>query len=442
MHVLFATMQFGRGYGQGAERYLRLLADGLAARGHAVTVLAGDPEQRGPALPLGAELESAPRTLAYPTLGWMALQGLPPATLAPLLRELRPDVVHLVNPGHVGAGLLETCQSLGIPSVVTVVDFWWLCPKHTLWHSAQRNCAGEVSWRECLACIAAEREQSWRRLLSFVPGVRTVVLPLLYQARWAARGVPAAERRRWRRRREWLIQELNRAAAVIVLSQTAERILGRRLHAPQVTRITNGLEPHWFAASAPAAPGAPRSIVVGFAGALAPHKGPHVLIEAARRLNWSDLRLRLAGRFGDARYEQSLRRMSAGLAVEFVGALAAERMPEFLRSLDVLVVPSLWLENVPMIVLEAHASGTAALVSDVDGIGEIVPDGAARFQAGSAGDLARCLSEWRGGRLPARVPRVPTADEMVMQTLAVYQRVRAAASGAAGSAVRSAPLGD
>ncbi len=445
MHVLFATMQFGRGYGQGAERYLRLLAEGLSALGHQATVLAGDPEQRGASLPLGAPVEGRPRTLAYPSQGWMAIQGLPPATLVPLLRELRPDLVHVVNPGHIGLGLLEAGQVAGIPVVVTVVDFWWLCPKHTLWHSSGRNCTGDVSWRECLACIAAEREQSWRQVLARLPGVRTTVLPVLYQARWASRGVRADERRRWRRRREWVLGELNRAAAVIVLSRTAEQVLGPALRGPRVARITNGLEPHWFEPTNEARPAVATGeggTTIGFAGALAPHKGPHVLLEAARRLDWPRLKLRLAGRFSDAIYEQALRRLGDRRSVDFVGALPARQMPEFLRRLDVLVVPSLWLENVPMIVLEAQACGTPVLVSDVGGIREIVKDPMARFRAGSAEDLARCLEAWRASGGASVRPRVPTVDEMVAHTLAVYQEVVAAsASGSESRAVRSSPRG-
>src|SRR5262249_39571159 len=100
MRILFATMQFGRGYSQGTERYLSILAAGLGERGHEAIVLAGDPEGRdardGQAVRrLGERIADEPLTLACPTHTWMAVEGTPAAEFVGLLRELRPDVLHV-----------------------------------------------------------------------------------------------------------------------------------------------------------------------------------------------------------------------------------------------------------------------------------------------------------------------------------------------------------
>jgi len=99
-------MQYGRGYGQGTERYIIMMADGLRERGHDVAVLGGDPEHRGPELPLGQPLDGEPEVLYYPTHGWTSVHGVPPADLKPIIERESPDIIHVVNPGHIGIGLM------------------------------------------------------------------------------------------------------------------------------------------------------------------------------------------------------------------------------------------------------------------------------------------------------------------------------------------------
>jgi glycosyltransferase involved in cell wall biosynthesis len=47
-------------------------------------------------------------------------------------------------------------------------------------------------------------------------------------------------------------------------------------------------------------------------------------------------------------------------------------VPTFLSKIDVLAVPSQWLETGPLVLLEAFAAGTPVIGSDLGGIGELV----------------------------------------------------------------------
>lgn len=440
MRVLLATMQFGRGYSQGTERYLSILSDGLARRGHEVVVLAGDPERRGARAALGASVQDCPRTLHLPTGGWMTVVGTPPRRLLPLLEAERPDVVHVANPAHIGVGVARAAWRFGLPVVLTIMDYWWLCPKHTLRHYRRGTCDGRVPWYECVPCISSERDEGLHRLHR-APGLARTLLPVLYLSRWTLSGTPPAESLRWIRRRSILESCLGNAAAIICPSLAAERRIASRVRAGQVHRVPYGLEPHWFAAgdAARAArnhgarPRSPEQLTIGYAGALAAHKGVHVLLEAIAHLGWRRTRIRIAGGGDDARYLGRLAALAETLNVEFAGRLSPAQMPEFLTGLDCLVLPSLWPENLPIVALEALACGTPVLASRVDGVAEVVPE-AGQFEPGSPADLAvhleRCI------RQPpdlARLSRtVCTADEMVDQTLQVYE-----AACAAGPAVGS-----
>lgn len=438
MKILFATMQFARGYGQGTERYVALLCEGLAARGHDVVVAAGDPERRGPRLKLGALTQDTPRTLFVPTRGWNAVRGLPPAAWRPLLQRERPDVVHVVNPAHIGGGVAEAALELGLPLVITIVDFWWLCPKHTLQHFERGVCDANVTWPECLRCLAATDARPLVRGVAALPGLRSVALPVLYAGKAMLRGTPVDELRRWTRRQEYALDLLDRAAIVIFLSAGGRTLLAPRLKKARSTTILVGLDPRWRAGARPpidSTPRRPQDVTLGFVGALAEHKGPHLLLAALHQLGWRETRVLVAGGGTDARYEHRLRELARGLNVTLLGRVPTGEMPALLAGLDLLVVPSTWPENLPQTVLEALATRTPVIASDVAGISEVIGDPRLLFEVGSVAALAACLRDWCAAPRAAESPiPLPTRDEMVEATLDVYERARAV--GAAGRADR------
>ena len=75
-------------------------------------------------------------------------------------------------------------------------------------------------------------------------------------------------------------------------------------------------------------------------------------------------------------------RRAAALAlserVEFVGSLPRAQALERLRSVDVLLMPSLW-EGMPLAALEAMAMGVPVVASAVGGLKEIIEDGRSGF---------------------------------------------------------------
>src|SRR5690606_14305387 len=113
--------------------------------------------------------------------------------------------------------------------------------------------------------------------------------------------------------------------------------------------IPYGLPPMWFRTPRARQPGSvePDALTIGYAGALLPHKGVHVLLEAICRLGWRQTRVLVAGTSSDTQYQQELQRAASGLDVTFTGPIPAAKMPEFLGGLDLLVLPSLWAENLP-----------------------------------------------------------------------------------------------
>jgi glycosyltransferase involved in cell wall biosynthesis len=116
-----------------------------------------------------------------------------------------------------------------------------------------------------------------------------------------------------------------------------------------------------------------------------------------------DLRVLIYGREADsADYAMGLRDLARGdRRVEFLGTFPNDQIGQILAQMDVLVVPSVWLENTPLVVYSAQAAGCPIIASDVGGISEVVTheDNGLLFPAGDPRQLALNLA--RVARDPA-----------------------------------------
>ena len=109
------------------------------------------------------------------------------------------------------------------------------------------------------------------------------------------------------------------------------------------------------------------AFVIGYLARICPEKGIHLLVEAfhklKKKLNSDKIHLKIAGYLGkkDQPYFQSLEKQIAdwGLkgAVEYIGEVDRLSKIIFLNSLDVLSVPTVYVESKGLSILEAMANG-------------------------------------------------------------------------------------
>jgi glycosyltransferase involved in cell wall biosynthesis len=99
---------------------------------------------------------------------------------------------------------------------------------------------------------------------------------------------------------------------------------------------------------------------------------------------------------GDGPEREALEAMRVP-AVRFTGPVEHQAVLKTLRSVRALVLPSLWFEGEPMIVVEALAAGTPVLASDVGGIPELLGHGSGGWltKAGDVDAWRRSLQDLR-----------------------------------------------
>lgn len=223
--------------------------------------------------------------------------------------------------------------------------------------------------RRIVEATSAEKVVFWNRLptLNWVRACRRAGTQIIYYD----------HSRAWELNRS-TAAPLHHADSAITVSAAGQRILQERLGFPgPVAVVPNGVRFPPVTAPPPPEPDGP--LRLGFAGRLVDKKGVPVLLQAVKRLREQgvDFTLTVAG---DGPAEKPLKRLTRCLClserVVFLGEVTD--MPNFYRSIDVLVMPSLE-EPFGLTSVEAATHGVPVIVSRVDGLVGTIVEGETGF---------------------------------------------------------------
>jgi glycosyltransferase involved in cell wall biosynthesis len=400
VRITFVVHQFPPRYFTGTEQYALAVGRELQRRGHDVDVFALDPafgEATGPWRESREVVQGLPvrRVNFWMMLGpdWARLEYRHPLMaekFAAHLRERDPDVVHCFHLRHVGGDLIDRAVEQECPVVVSLTDFWFLCPRVILMRSDGSACEGPPEGgRGCLPCHAPELAQQLRehpagseieRLAAATHGGS--------KAGWDLLSKVATHYERW----PYLRRRLMAADAVIAPTRFLRDVFVHNgVREDRIVHRGYGID---AAGLVPAAGRPERPLTFGFLGTYAPHKAPHVLVEAMLRVR-GECRVILRGRETDFPDYAGplLEKARADRRIAVSPAYERAELASVLAGLDVLVVPSTWHENSPFVVLEARAAGLPVLASRFGGLVEVVRhevDGEL-FPPGDAEALARAM---------------------------------------------------
>jgi glycosyltransferase involved in cell wall biosynthesis len=170
---------------------------------------------------------------------------------------------------------------------------------------------------------------------------------------------------------------------------------------------------------------------IGFVGRFTGVKGPHVLVDAVRRLPEDvAVEVQLYGMAQSAQDRQYLNEMKQRalneVRIQFCGPMTAENRVEAFAGFDVLAVPSIWFETGPFTVLEAFAAGIPVLGSNHGGIAERVEHGKSGVLVppGDVGAWREALhhvhEKHRDGDWTWNLPEVRPIREIVNEMEVIY----------------------
>ncbi len=124
-----------------------------------------------------------------------------------------------------------------------------------------------------------------------------------------------------------------------------------------------------------------------FVGRLSPEKGIEMLLQAWERIP-NGVPLRIVGDGSQRECVVQAAERSPGIA--WFGQRPASEVFGMIRNAQVLVLPSVWYEGFPMVMVEAFAAGTPVMGAKIGAMTELIEDGRTGilFTPGDADDLA------------------------------------------------------
>lgn len=450
MKIVLPVHHFPPTYNAGAELYTLRLARRLHALGHQVAVVCVEAIDRGNALELQAEHKSE-NGIGVWRLS-MNLFRSPERTRwdydNPLLRDWfdqyfaleAPDLVHLQAGYLLGIAPLEAAAAAGIPTVLTLHDYWYLCPRITLLRGDGNLC--QTIPDDPAGCAWCSRLSS--------RGIRIADRASGGLLGSAARSTTLRlESQELARRRAVLEEALAKPQLVIAPSRFLAQRFAPHIAPERLLVARYGLDLAAFQQLQPRP--ADQTLRIGFIGQVAPHKGVHLLVEAFRQLetHGRSLELHVYGGLDPLPAYVARLRSIAGddPRVHFHGRVPNTEAPSILKRLDAAVTPSTWYENSPLSIMEAHAAGTPVITAALGGMAELVHDGidGLHFVANDATDLARKLQRLVDEpellpRLRAGIGAPRTVDEEVDELLGSYERIMRAYPAARQAPELETPL--
>jgi glycosyltransferase involved in cell wall biosynthesis len=318
----------------GAEIFVRRLTECLSESGDSVEVIRAASESNQEVETCnGIDVYSAPVNNLYlpftehrspPIRGiWHAMEDWQKtaSTVTERIKTFKPDILHSNNLSGLTTAVWKAARDLQIPVLHTLHDYYLTCPR------CSRFSSGRACDHTCMSCaLLTVNRRKATKYLNGVVGVSQRILDI-------------------------------------------HTGLGLFANTPLRTVIRHA------SALAPVTPVSARRngpLALGFIGRLTEEKGIYNLVRAIAKLPQDSVRLVIGGH-ASAPVQKRLRALAPKARIDFLGFVAPEL---FYQQIDIVVIPPIWEEPGPIVVVDAQAARKPFLGTPFGGIPEAVAAGA------------------------------------------------------------------
>lgn len=311
------------------------------------------------------------------------------ALLSNVLTHVRPDVVHVHELAGLPSSVLDIVREAGVPTVMTLQDYFALCPAFKLYDATGQVCTRHQVGAECVATLAREdrspalmadatlryslQQSAWLKRLPRQEGAVSRITEAL--AAVGRRRRRFAQPDAYQRRRDVNVARLNRVDRLVAMSSRVRELyvqLGvepNRIVTDQLTLAhIEHLKPRRSVEHRPV-------VFATLGGGESEAKGARVLLDAAAMLAdlaaSGRLRVILFGYVAPAFAE-----LAANIeGVDLGGSYTPRDQDERLAEVDVGIVPSVWEEAYGYAGIELLAMGIPVIANAIGGMVDYVIEG-------------------------------------------------------------------
>lgn len=374
MKILYVVHQFYPRFSSGTERFVLNLASSLQRDGHFAEVVTYDFFNSEP---FHSRDQLSAKKYNHKNIPVMAVRHrkmpidvntscedaeVHRFALEFLRENQNFDLLHCAHPMRL-TSFVTAARELNVPYIVTLTDFWLMCPKIFLQTSEGGLCTGPECGQVC-SRLCAELPSN------FVRDRLRIARDILFGAE-----------------------------AVVSPSHFVAALFKKEFPELKVSLIRHGMDSRSLNQNTRTYQKGDR-VLFGYTGGFAPHKGVHLLLNAFRNLPAENARLKLYGGIShEMEYAQKLLKIAQeDKRVEFCNTYKPAEVGEILQGIDVLVVPSLVYESYSLSLHEALACNIPVIASNIGAALEEISDSCSgfTFRAGDECDLKNKMGSIAG----------------------------------------------
>ena len=291
---------------------------------------------------------------------------------AQLVDEFKPDVAHIGHLNHLSTGIVDVLYEKKIPVVYTLHDYWLMCPRGQF---LQRNFDGKNLYAVCYkqdnhkcatTCYSMYFSGYYRdgdSSLWYMHGMTPPYDTTDEIGHWT----------NWIATRQMVMRDIVRKVDLFIAP--SRYLMNRYINdfgmpKEKIIYLDYGFPLHYLR---PVKHKKNDVFTFGYIGRLIPAKGVNLLIEAFKKIH-GDARLKIWG-IDDGQTLKALKRLAQGSPnpIDFCGQYVNHNLAtDVFSKVDVIVVPSIWGENSPLVIHEAQACQIPVITADIGGMAEYV----------------------------------------------------------------------
>jgi glycosyltransferase involved in cell wall biosynthesis len=373
------------------------------------------------------------------------------------IKERKIDVIHINEFFGFSTNIFDFIKDEKIKLVITVHEYWWLCPHRVMVDFNNKICAGPNDIKKCSFCVSKTRNKNTVEKELFINKFKND-FPILTKELLKLRPKQKIEDREavlsfndlnhenfddgnlqndLKRRLEKMIIALNKADIVIGVSQDVKRHLtkyGVKSDKIKVQHIGSTIAENNIAHTKKVVKD---KIVFGFIGGVGYYKGVHQLVEAFSKLQ-EELKhkayLKIYGKY-DENYLQAIENNfiiteEDKKRITFFGKFTPKDIPQITNEVDINVLPSLCADTAPQTIFESFSNGLSIIAPNVGGFPDFITDGknGLIYEKASVKGLSECLAQIIQNpelisEFNRNIPKCKTMKENVDELLELYASV-------------------
>ncbi len=314
-----------------------------------------------------------------------------------LIEQLKPDVIHYQHVMHLTPDLIKIGASLKIPQLITLNDFWFqtlLFNRISSQGKLMFNFTDEIAATDLAKVFGSGFFYSFNKKSGFINRLFKKIIYKIFGGIFYF--FEKSEYLEKIKVRNLMMRKGLRNADLVIFPTVFmyQEFTKWGFEAKKTLVSSHGINTEIFTNNE----NKTKSSVLrfGFIGSIIPSKGLDLLLKAWSKVSESDAQLKIYGNLDtNKKYKKEIMKLRKDCKnVRFLGTFPPNKIANIFSEIDVLIIPSRWFENAPLVLRNALLSQTPVIATNLGSLVELVNEKGSGllFENENADDLAEKIN--------------------------------------------------